>query len=101
MRRILAIAMVLATITVAHSRPFYPKEGYSHGSCRDRYRGSSSDSGQALSLNPGHFRLLMLICFVRITIDLPDALHRKTKAVAALRGSSMKDVIVQAVERAV
>lgn len=36
---------------------------------------------------------------MRTTIDMPDALFRKTKAVAALRGSSLKDVIVQAVER--
>jgi hypothetical protein len=43
----------------------------------------------------------MLICIVRTTIDLPDALFRKTKAVAALRGSSMKDLIVRAVEREV
>jgi len=35
---------------------------------------------------------------MRTTIDLPDALFRKTKAVAALRGSSMKDLIIQAVE---
>lgn len=35
---------------------------------------------------------------MRTTIDMPDALYRKTKAVAALRGSSMKDVILQAVE---
>ena len=35
---------------------------------------------------------------MRTTIDMPDALYRKTKAVAALRGSSMKDVIIQAVE---
>ena len=33
------------------------------------------------------------------TIDLPDALFRRTKAVAALRGSSMKDLIVRAIER--
>jgi hypothetical protein len=32
---------------------------------------------------------------------MPDALFRKTKAVAALRGSSMKDLIVRAVEREV
>ena len=38
---------------------------------------------------------------MRTTIDMPDALFRKTKAVAALRGSSMKDLIVQAVEREV
>jgi hypothetical protein len=35
---------------------------------------------------------------MRTTIDMPDALYRKTKAVAALRGSSMKDLIVRAVE---
>ena len=35
---------------------------------------------------------------MRTTIDLPDALYRKTKAVAALRGASMKEVIIQAVE---
>jgi hypothetical protein len=34
-------------------------------------------------------------------IDMPDALFRKTKALAALRGSSMKDLIVRAVEREV
>jgi hypothetical protein len=36
---------------------------------------------------------------MRTTIDMPDALYRKTKAVAALRGSSLKDLIVRAVER--
>jgi hypothetical protein len=35
---------------------------------------------------------------MRTTIDMPDALYRKTKAIAALRGSSMKDLIVHAVE---
>jgi hypothetical protein len=38
---------------------------------------------------------------MRTTIDMPDALFRKTKAVAALRGSSMKELIIQAVEREV
>jgi hypothetical protein len=38
---------------------------------------------------------------MRTTIDMPDALFRRTKAVAALRGSSMKDLIVQAVQREV
>ena len=38
---------------------------------------------------------------MRTTIDLPDALFRKTKATAAMRGSSMKDLIVRAVEREV
>lgn len=36
---------------------------------------------------------------MRTTIDLPDALFRRTKAVVALRGSSMKDLIVRAIER--
>jgi hypothetical protein len=38
---------------------------------------------------------------MRTTIDLPDALYRKTKAIAALRGLSMKDVIARAIEREV
>ena len=38
---------------------------------------------------------------MRTTIDLPDALYRKTKAIAALRGASMKEVITRAVEREV
>ncbi len=38
---------------------------------------------------------------MRVTIDLPDALFRRAKAVAALRGSSVKDLIVRAVEREV
>jgi hypothetical protein len=38
---------------------------------------------------------------MRATVDLPDALFRRTKALAALRGSSMKDLIVRAIEREV
>jgi hypothetical protein len=38
---------------------------------------------------------------MRTTVDLPDALFRRTKALAALRGSSMKELIVSAVEREV
>lgn len=38
---------------------------------------------------------------MRTTIDMPDTLFRKTKAVAALRGSSMKELIIHAVEREV
>ena len=38
---------------------------------------------------------------MRTTIDLPDALFRKTKATAALRGSTMKELIVRALEREV
>jgi len=32
---------------------------------------------------------------------MPDPLFRKTKALAALRGSSLKDLIIRAVEREV
>jgi len=38
---------------------------------------------------------------MRTTIDLPDDLFRKTKATAALRGSTMKDLVVRAIEREV
>lgn len=38
---------------------------------------------------------------MRTTIDLPDTLFRQTKATAALRGSTMKDVIVRALQREV
>jgi hypothetical protein len=38
---------------------------------------------------------------MRTTIDMPDTLFRKTKATAALRGSTMKDLIVRAIEREV
>jgi hypothetical protein len=38
---------------------------------------------------------------MRTTIDLPDNLLRRTKALAAVRGSSMKELIVRAVEREV
>ena len=38
---------------------------------------------------------------MRTTVDLPGALFRKTKAVAALRGSSMKDLIIRAIEQEV
>jgi hypothetical protein len=36
---------------------------------------------------------------MRTTIDLPDPLFRRTKALAAMRGTSMKELIVKAVER--
>jgi hypothetical protein len=36
---------------------------------------------------------------MRTTLDLPETLYRKTKAVAALRGSSMKDLIIHAIEK--
>ena len=38
---------------------------------------------------------------MRTTIDMPDALYRRTKAVAALRGSTVKDLVIRAVEREV
>jgi hypothetical protein len=38
---------------------------------------------------------------MRTTVDLPDTLFRKTKATAALRGSTMKELIVRAIEREV
>ena len=36
---------------------------------------------------------------MRTTLDLPDDLYRRTKAVAALRGSSMKDLVIRALRR--
>jgi len=36
---------------------------------------------------------------MRTTIDMPDTLYRRTKAVAALHGLSMKDIITRAVEK--
>ena len=39
--------------------------------------------------------------FIRTTLDIPEDLFRKTKATAALRGSSVKDLIVQAIEKEV
>ncbi len=36
---------------------------------------------------------------VRTTIDLPDELFRRTKAAAALRGLSLKELITAAIEK--
>lgn len=36
---------------------------------------------------------------MRTTIDMPDALFRRTKATAAVRGITLKELIVGAVER--
>lgn len=36
---------------------------------------------------------------MRTTVDLPDALFRRAKATAAIRGVSMKDLLISAVER--
>jgi hypothetical protein len=38
---------------------------------------------------------------VRTTIEIPDSLFRRTKALAATRGVSLKQLIVSAVEREV
>jgi hypothetical protein len=35
---------------------------------------------------------------MRTTVDLPDDLFRRTKALAALRGDSFKNVVVRAIE---
>ena len=37
----------------------------------------------------------------RVNIELPPDLHKKAKAVAALKGSSLKDFIIEAVDVAV
>jgi hypothetical protein len=36
---------------------------------------------------------------MRTTIDMPDALFRRTKALAAARGVTLKQIIISAVER--
>ena len=36
---------------------------------------------------------------MRTTIDIPDALFRRTKADAALRGTSMRELIITALEK--
>jgi hypothetical protein len=36
---------------------------------------------------------------MRTTIDIPDPVYRQLKAAAALRGSSVKDIIVSLVSR--
>jgi hypothetical protein len=47
------------------------------------------------------FMLLRYSISMRTTVDLPDALFRRTKALAAERGTSLKQLIVSAVEREV
>jgi hypothetical protein len=44
----------------------------------------------------------MLLCeyvFMRTTIEIPDDLFRRAKATAAMRGSSMKALVIRALER--
>ena len=38
---------------------------------------------------------------VRISIDVPDSEHRKLKAIAALRGVSMKQIILEYISKEV
>ncbi len=38
---------------------------------------------------------------MRTTVDIPDDLFRKTKATAALRGTTMKELIVSAIRKSV
>ena len=38
---------------------------------------------------------------MRTTVDLPDALFRKTKVAAALRGVTLKEVVIHAIEKEV
>jgi hypothetical protein len=48
------------------------------------------------------FLLSMLLCeyaFMRTTIDLPDPLFRRMKASAAMRGTTIKELVRMAVER--
>jgi hypothetical protein len=44
------------------------------------------------------YATLKKVC-MRTTIDLPDALFRRTKALAAARGVTLKQLIINAVER--
>lgn len=37
----------------------------------------------------------------RIHIEVPDDLHRRAKAAAALQGLTLKDFVIQAVEKAI
>ena len=39
--------------------------------------------------------------FMRTTVDIPEPLFRKTKATAALRGSTLRALIVHAIEKEV
>jgi hypothetical protein len=36
---------------------------------------------------------------MRTTVDLPDTLFRRAKATAAIRGVSLKDLLITAIER--
>lgn len=40
----------------------------------------------------------MLSSLMRTTVDIPDPLYRRLKSTAALRGCSVKDLIVKGVE---
>ncbi len=36
---------------------------------------------------------------MRTTLDIPDALYRRLKATAALRGSTVKEIVLKLIER--
>jgi hypothetical protein len=52
-----------------------------------------------VSLAPG--ALLCKYAFMRTTVDLPDPLFRQVKSVAALRGTTLKEFIQDALQQAV
>jgi len=41
---------------------------------------------------------MVYFCFVRTTVDIPDPTYRQLKARAALRGCSVKELILRGVE---
>lgn len=41
----------------------------------------------------------MLNAFMRTTVDVPDSLFRQMKALAALRGQSLKEFFLRAIQR--
>ena len=48
-----------------------------------------------------HIMLLCYYAFMRTTMDLPDGLFRKVKAISSLRGVSLKKFITMAIEHEV
>ena len=43
----------------------------------------------------------MTITVARIHIEVPDDLHRRAKAAAAMQGVTLKDFVIQAIEDAI
>jgi hypothetical protein len=51
-------------------------------------------------MGPAHANMLLCeYAFMRTTIELPDPIFRRLKATAALRGSTIKELVQRAVER--